>query len=510
LAGTRAAVEAVVRSILVALSVLAAGCVGVISTTDGTEPAPSTNNTTSAACEAIVPPSPLRRLTREQYNNTIRDLLGVADAPANEFVEDDVISGFAVAGNVAPLLAEQHVAAAEKLAAKVDVSKIAPADKFVHVFLRRAFRRPPSADDEARYSALLATGATFTDGARLVIEAALLSPRFHYLPNDPPDHAVASRLSYFLWGTTPDDGLLELADKGALHTPEQVAEIAKKMVDDARARPAMASFYRQWLQIDKLDGMTRDAKEYAGWDFHSRASYRKSIETFTMEAKTLDELLTSPRMHADESLAKILNVPVGVSDADPSERAGLVTHPAIMAINAKSVGSDPIHRGIFVRTQLLCQDLPPPPPDVDLDIEQPKPGLSTRERFAAHTKNASCASCHKLIDGIGFGLESYDALGRFRTMDQGVPVDARGELVSTDVDGAFVGGAQLAKMLAGSGEVRRCFATKWTTFALARAITEADRCGIDGLSKAFADSKGDIKSLLVSIAELDAFRKVSP
>jgi hypothetical protein len=511
-----------------------AGCTGVIG--DGS----SSNGEPGAAgagiCSEVVPVAPLRRMTREQYARTVRDLLGVA--VDTTFVADDVVEGFEIGGTVSPLLAEQHVASAESVAAKIDPKKAiacdASEDACLASFLRRAFRRPVTGEELARYRALYAT-APGDDGVRLVVTAALLSPSFHYLLDvgnrapagttvDLDGYALANRLSYFLWGSMPDEQLFSAAESGALATREGLAGEARRMVKDPKAKEAIASFHRQWLHLDALDGFSRDARFYPEADYALGASLKKSLETFFTDAVEmgpggLDAMLSGSHAFVDGKLAGILGVPDVTGEAfvrvalDPAQRKGLVTQPGLMAILSKPAGSDPIHRGVFVRRQLLCQDLPPPPADVKFEIAEPTAGKSTRDRFAEHRKNASCASCHSMIDGVGFGLESYDALGRWRTVDQGVAVDARGVVVATeDADGTFDGGAELATKLAKSSEVRRCIAKKWTTFAMQRAIDAADRCGIEGLSKVFADSKGDFAELMVGITQLDAFRKgqVSP
>lgn len=513
---------------------LMGGCTGVIG--DGSSSNADPAAQAAGICTDVVPVAPLRRMNREQYTRTVRDLLGVTvDTP---FVADDVIDGFEIGGTVSPLLAEQHVTAAESVASKIDPKKAiacdASEDACLARFLRRAFRRPASSGEVARYRALYAT-APGDDGVRLLVTAALLSPNFHYLRDvgnlaavgstvDLDGYALANRLSYFLWGSMPDDALLDAAESGALASKDAVAAQARRMVKDPKAKEAIASFHRQWLHLDGLDGLSRDARFYPEASYELGASLKKSLQTFVTDAFEmgpggLDAMLSGSHAFVDERLAGLLGVPGVKGDAfvrvalDPTQRKGLITQPALMALLSKPSGSDPIHRGVFVRRQLLCQDLPPPPADVKFEIAEPSAGKSTRERFAEHRKNPSCASCHSMIDGVGFGLESYDALGRFRTVDQGVPVDAHGEVVNTDdADGTFDGGAQLAEKLAKSSEVRACVAKKWTTFAMQRAIEAADRCGIEGLSKAFADSKGDFSELLVAITQLDAFRKgqVSP
>jgi hypothetical protein len=511
-----------------------AGCTGVIG--EGSSSNADPGAATAGICAEVVPIAPLRRMTREQYARTVRDLLGVAlDTP---FVADDVIDGFEVGGTVSPLLEEQHVAAAESIASKIDPKKTIACDvaedACLASFLRRAFRRPATGEEVARYRALYAT-APGDDGVRLIVTAALLSPNFHYLRDvgnsaaagstvDLDGYALANRLSYFLWGSMPDDALFEAAESGALATKDALAREARRMVKDPKAKEAIASFHRQWLHLDGLDGLSRDARFYPEASYELGVSLKKSLQAFVTDAFEmgpggLDAMLSGSHAFVDQRLATLLGVPGVSGDAfvrvslDPTQRRGLITQPALMALLSKPSGSDPIHRGVFVRRQLLCQDLPPPPADVKFEIAEPSAGKSTRERFAEHRKNPTCASCHSMIDGVGFGLESYDALGRWRTIDQGVPVDAHGEVVSTDdADGTFEGGPELAEKLAKSAEVRTCIANKWTTFAMQRAIEAADRCGVEGLSKAFADSKGDFSELLVAITQLDAFRKgqVSP
>jgi hypothetical protein len=188
------------------------------------------------------------------------------------------------------------------------------------------------------------------------------------------------------------------------------------------------------------------------------------------------------------------------------DRRGLLEQPGLLALLAKPNQSDPIHRGVFVRERLLCQDLPPPPDDVEIRPPDPSPGASTRERFAEHTADERCAGCHQLIDPIGFGFEAYDAIGRFRTTDEGVPVDDSGEIVgTTDADGPFEGVRELSSLLAESDQVNECVATQLFRSMVGRRETPLDECSIDHLFERAASEGWSIPEILVALTTTDAF-----
>jgi hypothetical protein len=225
---------------------------------------------------------------------------------------------------------------------------------------------------------------------------------------------------------------------------------------------------------------------------------------------TLDALLTDDTVFVNARLGALYGLPTEsatlVATPDPNRR-GLLGQPGLLARLGKPDQSDPIHRGLFVRERLLCQTLPMPPNDVDLTIRPPEPGASTRDRFAEHTASEACAVCHRLIDPIGFGFESFDGIGRFRTTDEGVAVDTTGEVLGAeDASGTFDGQPELAEQLARSETVRRCVATQWMRFALGREESAADACSIDDVDARFAAAGGDLRELVIAIATSDAFR----
>jgi hypothetical protein len=190
---------------------------------------------------------------------------------------------------------------------------------------------------------------------------------------------------------------------------------------------------------------------------------------------------------------------------DPNERAGLLTHGSVLSAFAHNNQSSPVKRGEYVRVRLLCQELPAPPDDVP-PLPEIMDGVSNRERNALHTSAAACSTCHRLIDGLGFGLEAYDGIGRFRTLDQGVPVDDRGEIVeTTDIDGDYEGGPELAARLASSAHVSDCATTQWFRYSMGRREQAGDRCSLETLEDAFAASGGDLRELMVMLAQTDAF-----
>ncbi|MCA9545026.1 MAG: DUF1588 domain-containing protein, partial [Myxococcales bacterium] len=361
---------------------------------------------------------------------------------------------------------------------------------------------------------------------RVALAAMLQSPQFLYrltapTPDEVEGAAVplagwvrASRLSYFLWGSTPDEALLAAAEAGALGTVEGVAAQVRRILPDPRTRATVQHFHRQWLGLDALARMEKD-HPYPGGVEALRAVLARSVEALVDEAfvQGVDALLSGPSLHVDGDLAALLGLPAPAGDFGPvaapaDQRAGLLTHPAVLAKLAHPDQTSPIHRGIFVRERLLCQTLPPPPADLIIEPPDPDPRATTQQRFAQHTADPACAGCHTLMDPVGFGFENYDELGRFRQTENGLPVDASGELVAPptpDLAGPFDGAVALAERLAQSPAVKQCVATWWFRYALARGELPVDACARARIEDAFIDSGGDFTALLVALATSGAF-----
>jgi hypothetical protein len=502
---------------------------------------------------AAPPPSPLRRLTRLEYNNSVRDLLGVNLAPADKFPADVVAGGFtnnASLLSVSPLLAEKYLEAAEALSAEAvkNLPALLPcqptgagdevcARQFIERFGRRAYRRPLAAADTDRLLRAFRAGSaegTFAAGVELVIQTALQSPAFLYrlevgAPAKAGDklvaltqHELAARLSYFLWSSMPDAALDAAADAGALGTLPQVAKTARAMLADPRARPAVGEFYRQWLGLGALDTVVKDAAVHPEFNDDLRGAMRAETQAFvehvvwTADHK-LGTLLTAPLGFVSGPLAKLYGMD-GAPTAQqmtpqmialpPAQRAGVLTQAGVLATHSLPDQSSPVARGKFVREQLLCTTPPPPPPNLNVTPPEVDPTKPTRERFAAHTADASCAACHQLMDPIGFGFEGYDAIGRFRAMDGGRAVDDSGSITSTtDANGPFQGARQLAERLAGSAQVRDCVATQWFRYAMGRYDGAGDMCSLAPLRQAFGATGGDLQELLVALTQTEAFLK---
>ena len=417
-----------------------------------------TDGETEPLCAADTPVA--RRLSHFEYDNTVRDLLGTARRPSVAFPPDAEVLA------VSRLLAEGYQSAAEDLAAEArdHLERVVPCDaaatgcdeEFVRAFARRAYRRPPTEDEVQRLLAVHRGGADFADGVALVVEVVLQSPQFLYMHD-----TLTTRLSYLLWGSMPDEALL------AAELPADLDAQVDRMLAGSRARDNVAHFHARWLGLDAApDHLVESAQAFTDAIFWSDG--------------TLEDLLTAD--------------------------GGVLTQPAIMAALAKPDQTHPIKRGLFVREQLLCQTPPPPPPDVNVAVPTPEPGVSTRERFAQHTADPACAGCHALIDPIGFAFEHYDENGDYRTQDGGRPIDASGELIDTDVDGPFVGAAQLAERLAASQQVSDCMVTQWFTYAHGRPPTEDDACVLEELQRRFEESGRRLSVLPVALADLEADR----
>lgn len=485
-------------------------------------------------------PMPLRRLNRREYNNTVHDLLAIDLQPANEFpVDKDGTFGFPRAGIVSTLDAELLQSAAEGLAAAANVSALVGCDvatgdeacarTFIETFGLKAYRRPLLTDEIDRLVLLFNSVRTdvalsFEDSIRTLIEAILQSPEFVYrweLGNGLPTmegavaklngFEMASRLSYFLWRTMPDQALFDAAAAGSLASEEQVRAQGERMLADAKGRAAIGSFFNHWLATTNEEIAFRDKSPelYPEFDATLQAAMAAETEDFATGVifdgdDSFTSLLTSPASSAQGSLATLYGPQVG-GTLDPAQRAGILTRAGFLAVTGASDGSHPVKRGIKIYRDLMCRQLIPPP---GVEIPPPEPasaGGTTRERFARHAEN-ECATCHVVIDPLGFAFEHYDGIGRYRDMDNGAAVDSSS---STTLDGVavqFNDAVGLSQVLANSAEVQSCFARQWARYALDRVETDLDQASITAATQTFTQDGLSIQSLIAALASSRTFR----
>jgi hypothetical protein len=527
-----------------------AGCVGSI----GGEPGNDENGEVESSM--CVVDTPLRRLTRFEYNNTVRDLLGDTTNPANAFPPEADVGGFdnqAAALTASELLIEQYMKAAEGISerATTNLSTLLPdcspatdgeaecGAHFIATFGKRAFRRPLTDDETARFQALFdfATAdpdmGTFEDGIQLVIQGMLQSSQFLYRPEfgeaDPVDVDVvrlthwemASKLSYMIWNTMPDDTLLAAAQAQQLGTKDEIAAQARRMLAHDRAKDAIRNFHRQWLRLAHLDTISKDTTVYPAYSDALRPMWKEEIERFIEHVVLEDDgklgtLFTAPYSFLNADLASFYGddvvgpAPGGAAfekvSMDPAHRAGLLTQGALMAVHAEGNQSSPVFRGKFVREQLLCQTLPLPPANLVIEPPELDPSKTTREQFEEIGANPDCASCHALMNPIGFGFENFDGVGLWRDTQNGKPIDNTGEITATEsLDGTFAGPIDLAGKLAQSPEVASCVSSQWFRFAYNRTVTPDDACNLDVVNEAFAASGYDIRELIVALTQTETF-----
>jgi hypothetical protein len=497
----------------------------------------------SACNEPRLGATPLQRITRAQYVNSVRDLLDVS-LDAAQLPEDEQLGAFD--GNIVvpitDLLVEQYANAAEASArlALSEIETLVPCDRgalgdeacfgrFVETFGKRVYRRPLSAEEAQRYAELRASFADqgYPDVLRIVTQTMLQSPRFLYrvelLPSaasggaiEPLDaYELASRLSFFLLSTTPDDTLLEAAGSGELLEPNELMAQADRLLQDERFADTLGSFHLQWLDLKRLDKLSKDAELFPHYSAELGAAMREETLRFVdyvirEDDASLRTLLTAPYAFPSGPLLGVYGLSEGeVASDGPTmveHRAGLLTLPAYLAAHSHYNQTSPVQRGKVIIRNVLCQALPDPPPNVNATPPDPSPDATTRERLAQHQNDSSCRGCHRGIDGIGLGFENYDAIGAYRTMESGETIDATGTIVGTDQEGDFEGALELAQRIAASSDAQRCMTTQWLRFALGRPETAADECTLEQLSAAFAASGGDIRALLRSIVASDAFR----
>jgi hypothetical protein len=501
-----------------------------------------------------VPRTALRRLTRFEYANSVRELLKVDPSPANDLPADEITNSYdnnAAVLTVSSLHAEQYVLVSEALAKQAvqnlaalttcdtaTLGEEACATEFAKSFGRRAFRRPTTAADEQLLMAAYTAGRTdgsYAEGIEVMIRAALQSSHFLYrlettAPADPAAKVVplsqfelATRLSYLAWGSGPDDELLDVAARGELATKAQVAAKAREMLGKPQARPAVANFFEQWAGTRRLDITSKSTTLFPSFTTELRDAMARELPAFiegVMFAgdRSLKSLLTSQVAYVSGPLAELYGVtppassngaPVAIDLPANQGRSGILTQAGVMAVQAHPDQTSPVLRGKFVRAMLMCQPPSPPPPDIDISVPSIDQGGTARERFSAHlTAGNTCNGCHSLMDPLGLSFEHFDATGRFRDTDNGRPLDVSGEVIAaTDeaLNKPFNGARELGEMLAQSPQVMECVATQWFRFAAGRTEEPADSCSIATMRDAFTASKGDLVELMVATTQTDAF-----
>jgi hypothetical protein len=497
----------------------------------------------------------LRRLTVLEYQNTVRDLLGGSSVQLPELSEDQeaMTSGYTTgaaittATDARKLLdgADQMVLAAmPNLAGQVPCLKDAAAAEpcartFITQFGRRAFRRPLVDEEINRWLGLYnaqrdpAVGASFSEAIRGVTMALLQSPNFLYRRELAPGAAIkdgafvrfnsyemASRLSYGFWASMPDERLFQLAAAGKLQTAQSIQEEARRLLLHPNARNVYGDFATQWLNLAQV------VSSQKATDLHFTPEIGQAMLAETgaflsdlfMAPNTtarIDQLFTSNKTFADGTLAAIYGVGGVTGSAlspvtlDPKQRSGLFTQLSFLTMHGDSEGSFPTRRGAQILRRVFCHEIDLPPNLVVPDVKPPSPGVTTRQRFEEHSKNP-CASCHLLFDPIGFAFESYDGIGRYRTTDNGQPVDASGTLELNGRTVTFKDATELMPALAASDDVRSCLATQWTRYLLRREETKGDMPSLAAAQKAFRDSNYDMRELLVAIVSSDAFLRRTP
>ena len=491
--------------------------------------------------EPAAQPSParLRRLTTAQYEASARHVLGDQVAMPSTLEPDGEAIGFASAAaaidalsalgveryeDAAYFLADQRVADADALAAwlpcaPVDAADTACVAASVEVLGERAWRRPLEAEEVDALVALwaeLAQADSPPTAWRYTLAALLQSPYFLYRVEVGEEgllrpHEWATRVSFLLWAAPPDDELLAAAADGGLDTVEGRAAAVERLLADPRFEAGIRGFVTEWFHLERLDDFDKDPLIFQ--HAHPELGPAAREETLQLAAwlGTSDadwrELLTSSVSFVDPRLAALYEVPAptlegfGPVTFGP-ERRGVLGHVSVLSGHSHATRTSATGRGLFVRSTLLCQPVPEPPADVDTSLPEPDTTSPTlRDRLTTHLEEPGCAVCHLITDPIGLGLEQFDAVGRFRTLEGGAPIDPSGEL-----DGAsFADAAELGGVVAEHASLPGCWVDRWWVYG---AGGDPPYETNEWLAETFVASGHQLRPLLRAMATSEAFRRV--
>lgn len=529
---------------------LGLGCTGTIGDTEGSGALPPGVPPASFAPA----PATMRRLLGRQYRNTIADLLGESAAQAAQAPADVSLNGFDSIGSAQLSIGLTQVTGYEDSARAIAAAAVADgaaaqawlncepsgADDagcfraFVARFGRVAFRRSLTDDETDRLVGVALAAAeaydSFDAGLEYAIATVLQSPNFIYRielgqPDPHDDHRrvltgteMASRLSYFLLDTTPSETLLDRAEAGELDDAEGVARIAREMLELPAARSAIGAFYGELFKLRDIEGMVKDADVFPDFTPELAASMRG--ETLALldhlgfeQEGDFRHIFDASYTFVDPTLADFYGVDypegatgfVKVALPEEQERAGLMSHAAMLSLQAHSDGSSPTLRGKFVRESILCQTIPAPPNDVETSLPPDAEYATKKEKLEQHMEDPSCNGCHRVMDPIGFALEGFDGMGRHRTEENGVTLDITAE---TDDLGFLDGPTGLGGVLAEHPNTVRCMVRNFFRHAVAHVEVDGEKAAIEKIDEAFEASGYRLKEMIVALVSNEAFRYV--
>lgn len=496
----------------------------------------------------------VRRLNQYEYRNTLRDLLDLDDyQPPVDFPADSRAYGFDNNGDVltlSPNLVELYLKTAEdalKTAFRTRKSKAAltrPARGFkedfanrqarvrlmIEAFAPRAYRRPVTTEEVDRlmkFAELSFThdGESFDKATILPMRAALMSPEFLFrIERGEPSQGdgtkvplgafeLANRLSYFLWSSMPDEVLFTSAREGRLR--DELGAQVQRMLRDPKARALTESFAGQWLEIRGLEQVTRDPGLFPGFTPELRRAMKREtellFEAIVREDRSILDFITADFTFLNGPLAAHYGIP-GIEGEefrrvalDPARRGGILTHASILTVTSKPTRTSPVNRGKWILDNLFNTPPPPPPPDVPaLEGGGEKLTGTVREILTKHRADPNCISCHERMDPLGFALENYDAVGRWRDADGPDPIDASGTLVSGQ---SFAGPKEFRALMASKrAEFRRGLAEKMLIYALGRGLEIEDKCVVDDICAATAAAGDRFSALVLAIVQSVPFQ----
>jgi hypothetical protein len=538
-----------------------AACTGEVQRAEGNTPGGSAGSAGTAGgsgpgtqtCNGpVVARAPMRRLTRFEYNNTVRDLLQDKSLPANAFPSEESGNGFgndADAQGVVATLAEAYVSVAEKIAASATASdriaQLAPcatqvtdatsesacARTIVETFAPKAWRRPLAAGEADGLVALFTSvrpDNDFASGVATMLEAILQSPEFVYKPElgmdapgrpgvkQPTADEMATRLSYLFWASAPDDALRAAAASGQLANAEGVRLQAQRLLADPKTREVVRFFFDNLLPISGLASLERDKTVYPTFSAKIGSLMRQETQTFLENEifngpGTWPGVFTAPYTYANQELATYYGLTGVTGDAfvkvnlgPETHRAGLLTQAGILSGPVHTNHENPVVRGSFVVQKLMCQPIPKPSADIAALVTPPDPNSAStaRQRFTVHSSNAVCHGCHVNMDPFGFALENFNVVGLYREQEGGVTIDASGD---APILGKFNGAVELGAALAGSEQAQQCFATHWMNFGYGRTLKDTEACGVQSVRNQFKESGYNVQQMLLALTQSEAF-----